>query len=162
MYLLVWNKCSGNVWCPFLTVDLSNAHFLNREGVYIIWHGGQTPWTVYVGQGNIAQRLDEHRRDPRILQYSRSGLFVTWADVPPPLRDGVERYLADQLQPREGLEHPQAVAIPVKYPMVASGFGRLIWLLALGRRYDKSPWVYWRVTRRAGDGLYIENEAGEK
>jgi len=118
MYLqpLTWNKCQGDVWCPFLTVDLSHRHFLNREGVYIIWHGGQAPWTVYIGQGNITQRLSEHRRDADIIKYSPSGLFVTWADVDSPLRDGIERYLANQLQPKEGLIHPEATPIPVPLP----------------------------------------------
>src|SRR5712691_6954545 len=102
MQTLFWNKCQGNVWCPLLTVNLQHPHFQNLAGVYIIWHGGQAPWTVYVGQGNIAERLAEHRTDPRILQYSSLGLFVTWASVIAPLRDGIERYLADKLKPKEG------------------------------------------------------------
>lgn len=119
MYLqtLTWNKCEGNVWCPFLTVNLQHPHFQNLGGVYIIWHGGPTPWTVYVGQGNnIAERITAHRSDQRILQYGSLGLFVTWASVMPALRDGVERYLADQLRPKEGVAHPQVAPILVSLP----------------------------------------------
>jgi hypothetical protein len=115
---LIWNRC-GNTpqWCNLLTLDLQHAHFNNMQGVYIIWHGGQTPWTVYVGQGNIAERLSQHRRDARILRYSPFGLFVTWASVPNAAqRDGVERFLANRLSPREGDAHPQAVPIAVNLP----------------------------------------------
>ena len=117
MRALSWNKCEGSAWCPFLTVNLRHPHFQNLEGVYIIWHGGQNPATVYVGQGNIADRLAQHRLDPRILQYSSLGLFVTWASVPAgPLRDGIERYLADKLEPKVGVGYPNVVPIAVALP----------------------------------------------
>ena len=113
---LNWNKCEGNSWCPFLTVNLQHPYFRNLGGVYIIWHGGQQASTVYVGQGNIADRLAHHRLEPGILKYSPLGLFVTWASVDPSLRDGVERYLADKLQPKEGLAHPDVNPIAVNLP----------------------------------------------
>jgi len=116
MQTLTWNKCQGNAWCPFLTVNLQHPHFQNLGGVYIIWHGGQAPATVYVGQGNIAERLGQHRSDPRILQYSSWGLFVTWASVMPTLRDGIEAFLADKLHPKVGEAHPQAGPITVNLP----------------------------------------------
>ena len=114
-----WNKCGNQnpQWCNLLSLDLQHAHFTNLQGIYIIWHGGQKPWTVYVGQGNIADRLAQHRRDPKILQYSPFGLFVTWTPVGDlATRNGIERYLANQLTPREGDAHPQAVPIPVNFP----------------------------------------------
>lgn len=113
---LVWNKCEGNAWCPFLTVNLSHSHFVGMEGVYVIWHGGQQAWTVYVGQGKIADRIAAHRNEANILQYSPSGLFVTWAPVDKASRDGVERYLADQLHPKVGAAHPDAWPIQVNFP----------------------------------------------
>ena len=113
---LKWIKCERNAWCPFLTVNLQHPHFRNLEGVYIIWYGGQTPWTVYVGQGNIADRIARHRSEPQILQYSHLGLFVTWASVIQPLRDGVEAYLADKLSPKAGEAHPQANVVAVNLP----------------------------------------------
>lgn len=113
---LSWNKCEGNAWCPFLTVNLDHPTFRSLEGVYVIWHGGQTPWTVYVGQGAIADRLRAHRQEQAILQYSHLGLFVTWAYVPSASRDGVERFLADQLRPRAGVHHPNVFPTPVNLP----------------------------------------------
>jgi hypothetical protein len=113
---LNWNKCEGDAWCPFLTVNLQHPHFQNLEGVYIIWHGGPNPATVYVGQGNIAERLRCHRTEPNILQYSSLGLFVTWASVSAPSRDGIERYLADTLKPKEGVLHPYSAPIGVNLP----------------------------------------------
>ena len=74
-----------------MTVNLSHVHFRGLEGVYIIWHGGQNPRVVYVGQGAIADRLAAHREELTNTQYSSLGLFVTWAYVDPAYRDGVER-----------------------------------------------------------------------
>lgn len=113
---LTWNKCEGDKWCPFLTVNLEHPHFQALEGVYVIWHGGQTPWTVYVGQGIIAERLKVHRQEQEILRYSHLGLFVTWARVDRISRDGVERYLAERLQPRVGTRSPMATPIQVNLP----------------------------------------------
>lgn len=116
-HTLTWNRCEGNQWCPFLTVNLQHPHFRGMTGVYIIWHGGQNPWTVYVGQGDIADRLTEHRSDPRILQYSSLGLFVTWASVTlQPVRNGIERYLAEQLRPRVGEANPNVPPIAANLP----------------------------------------------
>jgi hypothetical protein len=113
---LTWNKCEGDKWCPFLTVNLDHPHFQFLEGVYVIWHGGQAPWTVYVGQGAIADRLRAHRQEQEILQYSHLGLFVTWAQVDRASRDGVERFLAERLAPRIGTRSPLAAPIQVNLP----------------------------------------------
>lgn len=116
MHWLNWTKCEGQAWCPLLTVNLAHAHFNNLEGVYIIWHGGLNPKTVYVGQGYIQQRLTAHRTDPLILQYSAHGLFVTWAKADGLRRAGIERYLADKLTPLVGVQYPPAAAIHVNLP----------------------------------------------
>ena len=116
MYRLNWTKCEGQVWCPFLTVNLAHLHFNGRGGVYVIWHGGTNPRTVYVGQGNIRDRLTSHRNDPDILQYARHGLFVTWAEVDVQYRSGIERYLADSLTPLQGAQHPLVEPVPVTFP----------------------------------------------
>ena len=71
---LSWIKCEGDRWCSFQTVNITHPHFTGLGGVYIIWHGGQTPQTVYVGRGQIANRLQAHRSDPSILKYSSLGL----------------------------------------------------------------------------------------
>jgi hypothetical protein len=100
-------------------VDLNHPHFNGLEGVYIIWHGGAHPSTVYVGQGVIKDRLATHRQEKDILQFSSFGLFVTWAKVDGRSHDGVERFLADKLQPKVpglGARYPAAAPIPVNLP----------------------------------------------
>ena len=124
MHQLNWVKCHGQVWCSLLRVDLSHAHFNGLDGVYVIWHGGPNPKTVYVGQGNIRDRLNQHRSDPRIQKYSAHGLFATWAAVDAARTSGAERYLFEQLQPLEGSRSPQAVPIAVNFPVVSPLYGR--------------------------------------
>ena len=113
---LEWIKCDGGNWCPFERVNLSHPHFTNLEGVYVIWHSGAVPATVYVGQGDVAARLLDHRRNNKILVYSRLGLFVTWAKVDRARLDGVERFLIDSLNPIESHRGPSAPPIAVNYP----------------------------------------------
>lgn len=113
---LNWNKCEGNVWCSLFSLNLAHSHFDGLEGVYIIWHGGLNPRTVYVGQGNVRERLTAHRSDQQVLQYSPHGLFATWAAVDHHIRSGIERYLADTLDPLVGVSHPAVVPIPVSFP----------------------------------------------
>jgi len=113
---LNWIKCQGDVWCKLNSVNLNHEHFDNRHGVYVIWHGGTNPAVVYVGQGDIRTRLTEHRRDPKIQQYKPWDLYVTWATVSAPDRDGVEAYLAKRWPPKVGVSHPQASPIEVNSP----------------------------------------------
>ena len=94
-----WNKCQDDKWCPFLTLNLENTYFRRLNGVYVIWHGGKNPRTVYVGKGSIANRIRSHRHDDKILKFSYLGLFVTWAQVPRSQQDGVVRYLISTLKP---------------------------------------------------------------
>jgi len=113
---LHWNKCVGDKWCPFLTVNLDHAAFENKRGVYIIWHGGDHPKTVYVGQGNIAERIRAHRDEQAILQYSRHGLFVTWAEVSEASMSGVERFFYDRLTPLVGDKSPETAHVQASFP----------------------------------------------
>jgi hypothetical protein len=113
---LSWLKCQGEVWCQLANVNLDHSHFDHMNGVYIIWHGGQQPWTVYVGQGYIRDRLTSHRQDPRIQVFASLGLYVTWAVVPDQARDGVECYLASRLQPRVGERCPDTTPVEVNLP----------------------------------------------
>ena len=113
---LTWNKCQGDEWCGLNTVNLGHNHFDGMEGVYIIWHGGQNPATVRVGQGVIRDRLQTHRNDHEVQAYAHLGLSVTWAAVPARDRDGVEAYLAQQLQPLVGERFPQRRATAVNLP----------------------------------------------
>ena len=112
---LSWMRCQGDVWCKLTFVNLDHEHFNNKRGVYMIWHGGTTPKVVYVGQGNIADRLTSHRYDPEIQKYEHLDLYVTWATVPEANLGGVEKYLADEWQPIVGT-HPTAQPIAVNSP----------------------------------------------
>ena len=114
---LKWIQCQGDVWCKLSTVKLQHEHFDNLHGVYIIWHGGNNAATVYVGKGNIRERLTQHRSNPSIQNYEQLGpLYVTWAAVPNNLCDGVERFLIDTLHPKVNEQIPIVTPIPVNKP----------------------------------------------
>jgi hypothetical protein len=86
------------------------------EGVYIIWHGGERPSAVRIGQGVIRERLRAHRDDPEIQAFKSLTLYVTWASVPETYRDGIETFLAQKLQPKMGARYPAARLIEVNLP----------------------------------------------
>ena len=78
---------------------------------------GENPWVVYVGQGDVAERIADHRINPNITRHAQKGnLFVTWATVSEAQRNGVERYLADKFNPLEGEHHPVAKPIIINSP----------------------------------------------
>ena len=110
---LTWIKCKGDVWCSFENVNVDQ---ISSDGVYIIWHGGDNARVVYVGQGDVAARITDHREDDQILYYSQFGLYVTWADVASAHRDGVERYLAGRYPPLVGEAFPDVIPIEVNAP----------------------------------------------
>lgn len=113
---LDWGKCKLETWCSFLNLDLDDSYFAGLEGVYVIWYQGTDAATVYVGQGNIAERIKNHRNDARITAYSRRNMVVSWAKVDAHNRDGVERFLIDQLNPKVGERKPNAYPIEVNFP----------------------------------------------
>jgi len=115
MITLDWVQKVGGGWCRFHHVDLDTV--LANPGVYIIWHAGNPGRVVYVGQGNVADRIERHRNRDDICGYARFGeLYVTWASVPAHQVDGVERYLADKWNPLVGDAHPDVVPIAVNSP----------------------------------------------
>jgi hypothetical protein len=111
-----WNKCEGDKWCLLNSVNLDHSHFEGLEGVYIIWHAGVSPATVRVGQGVIKERLAVHRNDKDIQSFSDLGLYVTWASVATFYRDGIEAFLAEQLNPKVGDRFPDRKPIEVNLP----------------------------------------------
>lgn len=90
------------------------------RGVYIIWKAkaGSDGRAVYVGQGDIANRLSAHQSRSDIKAHQSGGhrLFVTWAKVSESQMDGVERYLANTLKPLIGEKHPDVESIRVTLP----------------------------------------------
>ena len=113
---LNWMRCRGDIWCRFNSVNLEHRHFENKQGVYIIWHGGGRSKVVYVGQGNIRERLEHHRTNPEIQKYENFNLYVTWASVLKEYRNGIERYLAEYWQPLIGGRFPDCDPIEVNSP----------------------------------------------
>lgn len=109
-----WILCEGNVWCNFFAVNLSNNHFDGLEGVYVIWCDDGP--CLRVGQGNIRDRLSAHRIHPDFRAYTSHTVLVTWADVDPAHRDGIELYLANELNPEIGQRFPEVDPIPVNLP----------------------------------------------
>jgi len=85
------------------------------EGVYVIWCGDGGA-CIRVGQGNIQDRIAAHREDQEIQEYSDKNLLVTWAALNYQYHDGVEAYLADQLDPIVGERFPNVQRIPVNLP----------------------------------------------
>ena len=116
MLNLKWMKCQGGVWCKLNNVNLDHQHFDHAEGVYIIWHGGKDPHVVYVGQGNIRDRIREHRRNLTIQEFNPKILFVTWASVGQQYRNGIEKYLFTRWNPKVTLRAPDVQPIPVNSP----------------------------------------------
>lgn len=111
-----WNKYSNQNWCELSGVDLNGSHFDNMTGVYVIWYGGNNPRTVRVGQGFIGDRLQAHRNDFQVQAYDHLGLYVTWASIPANSLNGVEAFLAQELDPIVGQQFPNVYPIQVNLP----------------------------------------------
>lgn len=115
---LNWIKRRGDGWCRLNKLDLKKVP--NYDGVYVIWHDGilDEEQCVYVGQGFIRDRLKHHRSNDDLQFYAaiETTLYITWASVPAKCKNGVERYLADQLCPLEGERHPDVRPIAVNLP----------------------------------------------
>ena len=108
---LDWVKCTGNTHCRFSDLSLD---LVNIDGIYIIWYQGHSGRAVYVGQGNVAGRIAAHRTDKNITSYNSNGkLLVSFAYVEPRYKDGVENYLANELNPMVSEAHPDAEPIQI-------------------------------------------------
>ena len=115
MLKLSWEKCRGDVWCRLSRLDLSTV---SGDGVYVIWCD-DIDMCIYVGQGSIRDRLKFHQTNEDVQFYAKDldgTLYVTWAKVPSQKRDGVESFLADELEPLEGERHPDVHPIEVNLP----------------------------------------------
>ena len=110
---LQWVKCKEDNWCSFSTVKLDSV---DTFGVYVIWKPGMEGGNVIrVGQGDVKDRIVDHRNDPEIMAYEPE-LRVTWAAVDMLYVDGVERYLGNTLRPAVGKHFPDVEPIPVNLP----------------------------------------------
>ncbi len=70
-----------------------------KGGVFLIWHGGVQPEWVYVGHSpDMAQALFDIGKNKEVTNYeNRGGLFVTWAFILDDYRDGVVKFLQENL-----------------------------------------------------------------
>lgn len=102
----------------------SPADLQGQQGVYIIWlpgSGRRRREIRYVGQGHIRYRINYHRYNGVITAgtYNGRNLRVAWARINSQRRrDGVERFLADQLNPRFGDRYPNVDPIRVRLPVL--------------------------------------------
>jgi len=110
---LTWKKCGDDGhWCDFLKLDITKDHFKDLKGVYVIWNDEDN--AVRVGSGIIKDRIADHRKDKEITAYKN--LKVTWAEVNGNQMEGVEKYLADELEPVVGERFPKRTPISVNLP----------------------------------------------
>lgn len=110
---LTWGKCGDDGhWCDFLRLDLETDYFNDLKGVYVIWNDEDK--VVRVGSGIIKDRIAAHRKDTEITAYEN--LKVTWAKVNATQMEGVEKYLADELDPNVGERFPDRTPISVNLP----------------------------------------------
>jgi hypothetical protein len=109
-----WVKCQYDRWCHLEQVMVDEVETV---GVYVIWHGGETPRVVRVGQGEIAERIRWHRGDSQTLIFKQYGeLYVTWASVPADKRDGIVCYLTETWTPLISKTFPLIFPIAVNLP----------------------------------------------
>ena len=111
-----WGKCeqAPSGWCY-----LRDASTIKCIGaVYVIFKASGKKSIIYVGQTfGLRARLQAHRRRFKAYGPTTNPLRVTWAFLDGQLLDGVERYLIDTLQPKEGSKgHPAASPIKVNLP----------------------------------------------
>ncbi len=114
---VTWQKLPSGNWANARQVDYTK---LNVFGVYIMWIPGTVltgPCYIRIGQGNVADRIQQHLRTPEIAKYPT--LYFTCADVSRWQVDGVERFLADRLFPMVGDRFPEAPPIPVNLPFAS-------------------------------------------
>lgn len=115
-----WGTCDGRGWCLLLTTNWSS---LDHDGVYVIWTAATAQMSprraVYVGQGNIRERLNAHADSAEILGFGsvQTPILATWASSPnPEWRNRVERYLADFYRPFVGKQWPPDQPLQVNVP----------------------------------------------
>jgi len=112
-----WLKSLDDKWLNLMRLNFDR---IQDVGVYIIWHGGDQPRVVRVGQGDIGSILRSHSINPMITRYQSAGpLLVTWAAVESlHHRDGIENFLAQQYYPLVGSNFPNVPPIAVASPFV--------------------------------------------
>ena len=117
MLQLAWVKSLNDKWLVLSELDFERIH---TTGVYILWHGGESPAVVRVGSGDIGTRLRDHYNNMLIRRYETRGqLMVTWAAVESlSLRDGIENYLIELCRPLVSDYRSESALVPVRSPFL--------------------------------------------
>lgn len=108
-----WQKCY------LLLSDWKENIQDDDRGVYIIWgfKVENQNEVIRVGQGNIKERLSEHRDNPEIVDgYEKYEIIATWAKIKQNYFDGVEKWMGETLRPRVCERLPVADMIIVDLP----------------------------------------------
>src|SRR5262249_12187277 len=115
---ITWTSKSAKQ--ELIDLDRANLDAIKTQGVYVIYQTGNPPKSVYVGNGDIGERLASHRSDKRFEASRKKGsLYVAFATVSVADQEGVETYLAKLLQPTIGERHPDVREIQVNPPFAA-------------------------------------------
>lgn len=108
-----WGTCGDDgAWCGFLTLDIDDAFFDNKEGVYIIWKRRGPIFKI--GRGNIKNGITECRRHSDFA--AASDLMVTWVVLPGDQINGVANYLEQRLKPQLKSDTTTDAPIEVNLP----------------------------------------------
>ena len=113
---LEWIRGANHQWPDLKMLNLDGPQFDQAQGVYIIWHGGNEPDIVCVGQGNIRERLKAESKNESVLEFEKYRLYVAWAPVEGNERTGIERYLSRKLMPKVEKRLPDGEPITVNLP----------------------------------------------
>lgn len=94
-----WYRNAKGKFPDLFTLDPEEAGLSAKGGVFLIWHGGIKPEWVYVGHApDMASALLDIGRNKDVTYYeNRGGLFVTWSFVLEEYRDGVVKFLQENL-----------------------------------------------------------------
>jgi len=138
MIKLDWIRSTQGEWCSLFELDLSAEHFNDLSGVFMIWHAGERPETILIGSGNIRERLQGLKNDPRMYAHQRHGLFVTWAIAPAYRQPGMVAHLSRMLRPLmdESVsgQKPLEVSLPHDEPVATE-------TAKAGVQDSSRPWV---------------------
>ncbi|MGE0232031.1 MAG: hypothetical protein AB7O39_11385 [Flavobacteriaceae bacterium] len=114
MISLHWERPADGGWYALDSIDIGK---IRTVGIFMIWHDGNPGRVIRVSQGDIGRQLQLEQISPMVLKFRIFGeLRVTWASVPAPLRNGVERYLANLFHPQVGDSYPLVMPLAANAP----------------------------------------------
>ena len=102
MIELNWFRCESVGWCDLDKVNIRSQTLKDIEGVYVLWTGttiDDTRKVISVGQGMIIKIILGMRKSLEVKAFSQTGLYITWAELPPYRLNSVEVYLDKKLNP---------------------------------------------------------------